>query len=600
MSRALDAMYGRLVSSAPRAIRFVLLAIASAALLGALLVGPAIEASDTGAAVAKKKSPKGVITGSLNKRGYTLLALSASSPNASSVHVTGNRFRLRAPRGMPVKPRALRGCVTLHLRAPNGTYAGPVVLGTKRKGLVIVGVNATNGASLGAIKIDAVNGYARTTRKPPASALCSKLVARANRKGIPIGNRRNVGLVRSRVTGSGQDPDLDGVPNSLDADDNGNLILDRLDRSATAGASRAAHESQAQRPNAFMNLTTTFSGAVDVNAYGSSDQDVREAERTRLSLAIMGGGFDPGTPVELDCGGRPDPNNPNGWIGGVSYCTRGGTGRLLQGPGNTPGFPTPCCDADGDGLAELRQIGPMVNPMAGFFGMPISPGATPDQIRPGDVLIMKGTRNGAPVDLSSTLGLVLSTPPALARYDDRQGDSGTLSYPFETTSRAFPEIPVRANASGNVVVDLTFWRAQRLRIATEPGSGSWMDVGHMSHVALAENAGPLQPGVFSALPNGGCPASSYSNVDAKLSLQPPNGQFITPYLKDLEADRPTDRAKPFANSFSYTLNLTNCLAAYGVSFNIGESRGVSFWGVSQPIEGKFATASSLVTFRRVG
>jgi hypothetical protein len=337
-----------------------------------------------------------------------------------------------------------------------------------------------------------------------------------------------------------------------------------------------------------------------VNAYGSSDQDVGEAERTRLSLAISGGGFDPGTPVELDCGGRPDPNNPNGWIGGLSYCTRGGTGRLLQGPGNTPGFPTPCCDANGDGLAELRQIGPMVNPMSGFFAMPISPGATPDQIHPGDVLIMKGTRNGAPVDLSSTLGLVLSTPPALARYDDRQGDSGTLSYPFGETSQAFPEIPVRANASGDVVVDLTFWRAQRQRIATEPRSGSWMDVGNMSHVALAENAGPLPPGVLSALPNGGCRASSYANVDAKLSLQPPNGQFITPSLKDLEADRPTDRAKPFDNGFTYTLNLPNRLASYGVSFNIGDSRGVSFWGVSPPIEGKFATASSLVTFSRVG
>ena len=158
--------------------------------------------------------------------------------------------------------------------------AGPVVLGTpgkKPKGLVMVGLNGTNGASLGAIKIDAVNGYARTTRKPPARVLCSKLVARANRKGIPIGNRRNLGLVRSRATGSGQDPDLDGVPNSLDEDDNGNLILDKFDRSATARASRAARESQAQGPNAFMNLTTTFRGAVDVNAYGSSDQDVREA-----------------------------------------------------------------------------------------------------------------------------------------------------------------------------------------------------------------------------------------------------------------------------------------------------------------------------------
>lgn len=590
MSPPLDAGYGRWVGWAQRALRFVLVAIASAALVGTLLAGPASEAFGAGAAVAKK----GVVTGSLNKRGYTVLALSASSPNASFVRAAVNRFRLRAPSATPVKARALRGCVTLHLRAPDGAYAGPIVLATKRKGLVIVGVNDTNGASLGAIKIDAVNGYARTKRRPAARFLCSTVVAQADRRGIPIGNGRNVGLARSiKKTGIGQDSDLDGVPNSLDVDDNGNLILDRFDRSATQSAPRV-NAAQAQGSNAFMNPTTTFSGAVDVNAYGSSDQDVREAERTRLSLAFNGGGFDPGTPVELDCGGQPDPNNPNGWIGGLSYCTRGGTGRLLQGtPGDTPGFPTPCCDANGNGLAELRQVGPMTNPVPGFFGMPISPGATPDQIQPGDVLIAKGTRNGVPVDISSTLGLVLATPPALARYDDRQGDSGTLSYPFiQTASRTIPEIPVRANASGDVVVDLTFWRAQRLRIATEPGSGSWMDVGHMSHLAHAEDAGPN--------PSRGCPASSYSNVDAKLSLEPPNEQFITPYLKDLAGDQPTDRAKLFDNSFSYTLNLTNCLASSGIAFNINQTRNLSFWGFSQPINGTFATASSLVSFTRVG
>ena len=40
------------------------------------------------------------------------------------------------------------GRVTLHLRAPNGTYAGPIVVGRRKKGKrAIVGVKA--GARLG-------------------------------------------------------------------------------------------------------------------------------------------------------------------------------------------------------------------------------------------------------------------------------------------------------------------------------------------------------------------------------------------------------------------------------------------------------------------
>lgn len=57
------------------------------------------------------------ITGELSKRGYTVIALDARG-SAKSVVAKRGRFKLRPPSGR----------VTLHLRAPNGTYAGPIVV----------------------------------------------------------------------------------------------------------------------------------------------------------------------------------------------------------------------------------------------------------------------------------------------------------------------------------------------------------------------------------------------------------------------------------------------------------------------------------------
>ena len=57
------------------------------------------------------------IGGKLSKPGYTLIAL-ADNGRATSVQVKGRRFKLRPPASE----------VTLQLRAPEGTYAGPIVL----------------------------------------------------------------------------------------------------------------------------------------------------------------------------------------------------------------------------------------------------------------------------------------------------------------------------------------------------------------------------------------------------------------------------------------------------------------------------------------
>src|SRR3989442_5033712 len=70
----------------------------------------ALLAASTPAAAAPRR-----ITGELTKPGYTVIALAANG-KARAVRASAGGFKLRPP--------AER--VTLHLRAPDGTYAGPL------------------------------------------------------------------------------------------------------------------------------------------------------------------------------------------------------------------------------------------------------------------------------------------------------------------------------------------------------------------------------------------------------------------------------------------------------------------------------------------
>src|SRR5207248_2789783 len=114
--------------------------------------------------------------------------------------------------------------------------AGPIVIASRRKGRrAILGVKA--GAKLGRIKIR--RGYAKVTRRLPNKWVDATRRARAKR-GVPIGARR-FGRVRSRHVhhGAPGDRDLDGIPDALDIDDNGNLVLDNFERSKAARAAQA-------------------------------------------------------------------------------------------------------------------------------------------------------------------------------------------------------------------------------------------------------------------------------------------------------------------------------------------------------------------------
>ena len=298
-------------------------------------------------------------------------------------------------------------------------------------------------------------------------------------------------------------------------------------------------------------------------ARGEAQIAAAQQEHGRLGLGWVG--LDPGSP-ELDCGT-------------LIYCSAGGTGRFQEsnGPGydraHSPPFPE-CCDPDKDGLGSLLQSAPppgATNPFGPDGGaMSIYHGATVDQIQAGDVLIERGTIHGVPQESAATVGFVFSTFPALASYSDGQGDSASLSYP---RSDAF-SLPVRADSNGNVVLTLTFWRPQRQRIEGEESTGEWVDVGNLAYATGATLARPDEAGA------GTCPESSYSAMDPNLlplssTSAPSNGPPTYGAIRF--ADQRGDQPSSPTNTFSYTLNVTDCLAARGISPDTSTPFDLSFW-----------------------
>jgi hypothetical protein len=486
------------------------------------------------------------ITGKLDKPGYTVIALAANG-KAKSVVARRGQFR--------VKPRAKR--VTLQLRTPDGVYAGPIVIRRSRR-RAILGVKV--GARLGRITIRP--GYARPARRLSWRWVDATFAARA-RKGIPIG-AGVFGRVRSEPPRSHPpgDRDRDGIPDPLDVDDDGDLILDNIDRS------RAARASQFEEfmINSLMGVGQ-FDPLVNANAGGLTSEQV-DAALSRAGILKLE--FVRGDSAELDCGSPQSRRDPN--VGGLVYCSRGGTGKVAP-PLSQP-FPE-CCDPDGDGFGTFQpqpdlQGGPMV----------LNHGATTAQIGTGDVLIERLTTGGVETQLPASVQYIFATVPALVSYSDGQGNSATISYPVPDGTF----FPVAAGPNGDVIVTMTLWRPQRRPIAGEACLGNappceWIDMGHLDY------------GIQSA-GKGGCPQNDLSESDPNLKKgsHPSNFGQNSGFFTDLASDQP---ANP-ANTFTYTVNLTRCLSAFGLSFNPGEIRKFSLGGATSGGDGTFQA----VVFRR--
>lgn len=566
----------------------------------------------------------GPISGKLSQPRYTVIAL-AGNGNARTVFAAGGNFSL-------VPPAATS---TLHLRAPDGTYAGPVVLGEKpvnvagartevrraksklrrvkrnlretreegqhvrrakrrvrkakrrlaraelgleqaqlkqaqRPNRAILGVR--DGTALGDVEIRSA-GYAKTARLEEAQLDATQL-ARA-RNGVPVGagvfGRVVSPHLPGRVPG---DADVDGVPDALDIDDDGDLLLDNFEeRSAGARAAQFG-------PGGPVGLSSgleqvRINQTMNANAAALTVADIDEVLKTigRLQLGILPGDASPNSP-ELDCRG-------------LIYCSLGGTGRRGFAGSPPPPFPE-CCDPDADGAGTMLSWN---GTTPDFFIAPH--GATTAQVGTGDVLIERVLRDGVEIPFAATLQFVFATVPAVVSYSDTAGNCAqvagtagtcatTFSYPVAppgsdcskpgcpgglgTEGNGFP---VASGPSGDMEVTLTFWRPQRTPVP--PETAQWIDIGGLTHIAA-----------FGCDENGcgnkNCPPAAYSTpAGSELTLRtlPIQGAGL--------ADSAPDREANPQNTFTYTVNLSECLrdprgpaANAPLTWNSGQERQLVF------------------------
>jgi hypothetical protein len=507
------------------------------------------------------------ITGTLSKPGYTVIVLGYNGKAAVS---RAKRFRIKAPDSR----------VTLQLRDAHGKYAGPVIVGGSGS-RVIEGINA--GAQLGTIKV--LGGYAKTAR-PVAGRFVDRGRWAQAHGGVPLGNGRNYGLVRSKIhngpSGRGGDSSRTGVPNALSIDPDGSGVIDVLKRSGLR-ATDVAGDTFASGPTGPTGSTGppvqsapsgpagppstsgfSFFSQIFLDLGQTLNADAAGVTRAEIDamlpqfLTIVGVNVPTGDVAALDCGG-------------LSYCSSGGTGQLATSNSPNPtlvGFPS-CCDPSGDGFGNLR--GPDAVGL-GVDGYPNNwaffyPRASSSQIGSGDAFVLRVTAAGTLTETPVSLAFVFNTVPALASYDDHAGHSGTVTYPAPPGAPGTQSnpIPLAAQATGDVGMSMTFWRPQRKGISGA-GEPTAMDIGHLGYTidatSLAQNvAGP------SGISRGGaatCSAESLGTNDPNLSVSGTgSGQG---FVVDSAADQP---ANP-ANLLTFKINLTKCLTDAGTSgFPVG-------------------------------
>jgi hypothetical protein len=463
------------------------------------------------------------VTAKVSKRGYTLVAL-APTGKATSARARG-KVRLAAP----------SATFTLHLVGPTGTYAGPVVVG-KRGQQVVLGVRA--GAALGTIVVR--DGYATLARPLKKSKLDGSRRASA-RQGIPVG-ARVYGRVLSPAkgpAGAGLDQDRDGIPGTFDVDDDGDLVLDNFERQAPPqrfSALAALLGPGPGEPNGgflFSNFKLNLPESLNANAGGVTAEQVsqRVAQSATLAIAVP-----PGDSVELDCGG-------------LSYCSKGGTGHVLGGPAFPAEF-----DTDGDGFGTLTK-----GPTNDFQ---LFPGAPADKIGSGDTFIYRITTGGVETQKPMSLNYVFSTTPALNEWSTAAG-SGTVSYPAGPMTSGGSANPIAVGSDGRVT--MTFWRPQRAAIDGSGEGDGWVDIGRLRYTADVPNG----PGGPSPGP-GNCRPSAYSTTDPNLSLQ-----------GDALVDSTLDRAANPSNTLTFTVDLNDCLAKNNIAWSSGQSLKVDIQARSE-------------------
>ncbi|MBJ7249559.1 MAG: hypothetical protein JHC83_10105 [Thermoleophilia bacterium] len=503
------------------------------------------------------------VSGTLKSgKGYTIVVVQ-SNGKAKKLKVTSTKGTFS------VTGVTLSGA-SLNLISSTGQYWGPVVLagsGTK----VYETIKGSGNLALGTVTLK--TGYAVAvapkTRYQTGAAYSVKAA-----KGKPVGasklGRVKVGNGTSTLAGyngPGKDADLDGIPGAFDIDDNGNLILDNVDRTGRAGkrlalvrafgpalrdicptpdqpqpagctpptlpASGGGTDSATTEFKLFSNFKLTGATSINANIAAITDLNplIAAAVPTTVTLATQVIG---GATATLDCLGN-------------AYCASHTVGSATYPLVN---------------FAAATFTGTYLDLVTGSTGdAQISPGAAPADIGAGDAFIEMVGASSYP----GTLNFVFNTAPALVSYNVGSGVQMVSYDASGVTATGMSQAAPITLAAGATSLTVTFWRPQREALSTE--TGTWTDIGGLTYRADTPNA-----------PLGSTKRSCVGAYSAATS----NGTAVaTTATSDGVLDPALDAQANVGNTISWTIDLATCfdwsLMASGTPFDL-DIQAVSVYG----------------------
>lgn len=451
---------------------------------------------------------------------------------------------------------------TVQIVGDDGSYLGPIVLGGA-KAKVYATIKGNANLSLGTIKQK--SDYAVTTAVASSRMFTTGPYTVAAKSGRPVGagklGRVKVGNGKSALKGYdgvGYDTDLDGVPNVFDIDDNGNLILDNVDRTGRTGIlARRAFARQAICPAPPAALTP---GCIPPTPGGGGSGTSPTATEFRMFSNFK---LTNTTNINLYLGGTTAAVQPlidAAFPSTLTLATQivGATSGTLDCLGNTY-----CAPHVTAGVTY-----PLVNGAAATFAgtaLGISNGTTNDaQITPGASTSDIGSgnafiENAGGAAYPGVLNFVFNTAPAVYAYQTTVSAAEQVITYDPVTGRATgnigmdPATPITVGSDG--VITLKWWRPQRPAVSGEASATGWIDIGGLQYTADAPNAPKSATGVPIGTGPGNCALTSYSNPVSNGTAFTNGG---TAGVQDPALDAATNPAAPTANLLQFTVNAKTC------------------------------------------
>lgn len=467
------------------------------------------------------------------------------------------------------------GPLVMAIKYKNSYYTLPKArkakICTKATARAVMGLKAAKRTDK--VTLSAADGIGYLSSLPSGKSFDTAL-AKVDVNCVPKGAKHRLGipsaLAKARVRAlsiSGadtcstktNDKDADGVTDTFDADNNNDSVLDNDDAACN---DMSGGEGNVSGFWMFSNFHLEFVDSLNASMPGMTLTKELIDERLQtyngLAIQVVGKGE---SNVELNCGS-------------LSYCSAGGTGTVSDGPpgpGGQPAIPFPGApggtyDPDGNGKGLLR---------AGNTGdFQLKTNASSEAIKAGDVLIEEVAESGGVKSYTGMLNFAFWTTPALKELSVQGGQSYTISYPVKEGDPGTRDHCFRVPATGDVVVTVTMWRPQR-QGNVSAGEAELMDMGNLRLQTNIPNGpvtvGPLDPGQPQGPMQGPgtCKASelTYPSVDSNFTR-----------VMDAIQDHLGDTASSPANTFTYTINYSECLKAVN-NFNNADI----VWGPNQSL-----------------